>query len=782
MACRSGQLFVDFAEAGIRRHEIEDLLGCRFEDRSRNFSQSLAIADVQAANEIGLEERLFQSVLGPIRPLAGQPQESMGEKCVGSLSDVHPELETVFGGRSREVVDDRIGTLWTSELLGVALPSRDRAILGGRGIELVCPIDERDLDRFVAVAQSVDRPVEAALSDVAPGADHVGPDLDLQYLRHPLFRDLAHDLTLIGHLARPLSTDRRFVLVAFSLMGLDDRQSNEESTADVQATFCSTLVDEWVSLGVVNAFVAPGSRSTPMVLALAGDSRVDVHVFHDERSAAFAALGAGMCSGRPSLVVCTSGTAATHFHAAVVEADLAGVPMIAVTADRPPELHGVGAPQTIRQDHLYGEAAHWFCDPGVPTSASDSTWRDLAVRCVRESLRVPMGAIHLNLPFREPLVGTARELPVESSHSGVIPSRLLLDSDVVSRLVSEWSVRRPLLIAGRGTAPSVIETAIGRGWPVLAESRVRSVSDVITHFDSLVRHAPFADGEIPDLVVRVGDPPASKVLGQWLVRHGVRQVHVSVDGRVYDPDRVVAERIVCESEGLTAVLAEVDPSDVEWADRWSSAERAARDAVDTVLRSEELSGVGSVVTFARSLPDDAAIVVSSSMPIRDLEWFAGSLGRRRVFSNRGANGIDGVIATAIGVATEHRGPVGVLIGDVATLHDSSSLAALSSRGLDVRILVVDNDGGGIFHHLPQKTVLEPAVFELLYGTSHGTDLVALARAHGIDSVVVSDRHELERVASMPGPRLCVVRTDRERDVAAHHLLHRRVAEALGSKI
>ena len=166
------------------------------------------------------------------------------------------------------------------------------------------------------------------------------------------------------------------------------------------------------------------------------------------------------------------------------------------------------------------------------------------------------------------------------------------------------------------------------------------------------------------------------------------------------------------------------------------------------------------------------------MPIRDLEWFGGPLGDRLVFSNRGANGIDGVIATAIGVATSHDGPVGVLIGDVATLHDSSSLAALARRGLDVRILVVDNDGGGIFHHLPQRSSVEPAVFEALYGTPHGTDFASLASAHGLRARVVVDTGSLVAAAAEPGPSLTIVRTDRDRDVEAHRRLHAAVARTL----
>lgn len=563
-------------------------------------------------------------------------------------------------------------------------------------------------------------------------------------------------------------------------MTIDGGSATDGEAADVQATFCSALVDEWVRLGVVSAFVAPGSRSTPMVLALAADSRVAVHVFHDERSAAFAALGAGLRSGRPSLVVCTSGTAATHFHAAIVEADLAGVPMIVVTADRPPELHGVGAPQTIRQDDLYGSAIHWFHDPGVPVAEARSSWRDVARRSVREAMRLPMGAVHLNLPFREPLVGVADALPdvdTDESHADSASSNVfaLPPND---RLVSEWSVARPLLVAGRGATAELTAAAHGRGWPVLTESRCRSFPSAITHFDSLVRHAPFADAEVPDLVVRIGDPPASKVLGQWLLRHRVRQVHVSPDGRVYDPDRVMAERIVGAVDELLAVFEAVAPCEASWTERWKAAEQAARTAVDAGLRRGGTTGVASVAAFAHELPENAAIVVSSSMPIRDLEWFGGVLGDRRVFSNRGANGIDGVIATAIGVATEHDGPVGVLIGDVATLHDSSSLAGLAGRGLDVRILVVDNDGGGIFHHLPQRSTVEPEIFEALYGTPHGTDFVSLAEAHGIRARRIDDLDSLAGAATESGPSLSVVRTDRDRDVDAHRRLHADVADAL----
>lgn len=550
-------------------------------------------------------------------------------------------------------------------------------------------------------------------------------------------------------------------------------------SADVQATFCATLVHEWARLGVRTAFVSPGSRSTPIALALAADDSFVIDVFHDERSAAFAALGASVSSGRPSLVVCTSGTAATHFHGAVVEADLAGVPMIVVTADRPPELQGVGAPQTIDQTALYGSAAHWFHDPGVPSAESSSSWRAIARRCVSESLARPSGPVHLNLPFREPLVGSVLALPPADSVDESTDGMGRLTSSDSDRLSREWSVARPVVIAGRGTPLALVRAARDRGWPVFAESRVRGHDDVVTHFDSLVRCADFADVVVPDLAVRVGDPPASKVLGQWLLRHGTRQVHVSPDGRVFDPDHVMAERIVCDPNDLLPVFGEISTPDETWTRQWSDGESTARRAVADCLNGLEwMSGVGAVVGFAHGLPDDAAIVVSSSMPIRDLEWFGGSLGSRDVFSNRGANGIDGVLATAIGVARSRGGTVGVLIGDVAMLHDSSSLTALAGRGLDIRILVVDNDGGGIFHHLPQRASVDASVFEKLYGTPHDTNFEALAAAHAITAESATTPRDVESAASRSGPHMTIVTTNRDRDVDAHRMLHAAVARSL----
>src|SRR4051794_7287165 len=279
-----------------------------------------------------------------------------------------------------------------------------------------------------------------------------------------------------------------------------------------QATFCATLVDEWARAGVTDAFVAPGSRSTPLALALASDDRLRVQVFHDERAASFAALGAGLATRRPAVLLCTSGTAATHLHAAVVEAHQAGVPLLVCTADRPPELQGVGAPQTIDQQHLYGRAVRWFVDPGAPGDAMRGTWRALAARAVVEATGAWPGPVHLNLPFRDPLVGEPGPLPPGRLGgapwvSGGSPQRNTLVVDGP----------RVLVVAGAGADPVLADV----GLPVLADPRSGLAGpNVVRHADAILRHEASAAALTPDVIWRVGPPPASKVVNEWLAPSG----------------------------------------------------------------------------------------------------------------------------------------------------------------------------------------------------------------------------------------------------------------------
>ena len=553
--------------------------------------------------------------------------------------------------------------------------------------------------------------------------------------------------------------------------------------ADVQVTFCATLVDQWIRMGLRTAVVAPGSRSTPMALAIAARSDLDVQIAHDERTAAFMALGVGLATRVPAVLLCTSGTAATHFHAAMVEADLSGVPMLALTADRPPELQGIGAPQTIDQIELYGEVVRLFADAGVPDAAEAGEWRAAAAQWWLAATSVDPGPVHVNLPFREPLVGTIGALPdpLEPPPPGDDAGWFLspLEPEALAALLDQ---PRGIVVAGRGIdrPDAVARLADALHWPVLADPRsgCRDLDSAVCAFDSLVRHPAFAADHRPTVVLHLGEPPASKVLGQWLQASGATHVHVHPQRRTIDPLGIVDDRVYGEVGAVCDAVAPLvkGATGTPWLARWQHAERAAQAAMADALAAEPVLTEPGV---ARALSTvDASLVVSSSMPVRDLEWF-GAASATVVHSNRGANGIDGVIATGIGVAAATQRPTVVLLGDVAFCHDQSSLTALAARQLPLTLVVVDNDGGGIFSFLPQAMSLPGDRFEQLFGTPHGTDVVAVARAHGLGARTVETVDDL--LAAVGDREATVVRvvSDRARNVTDHDRLHAAVAAALG---
>ena len=545
------------------------------------------------------------------------------------------------------------------------------------------------------------------------------------------------------------------------------------------ATFAATLVDEWIALGLKHAVVAPGSRSTPLAMALASRYEIDVHVFHDERSAAFCALGIGVSTGVPAVVLCTSGTAATHFHGAVVEAGLSLVPMIVCTADRPPELHGVGAPQTIDQQHLYGTAVRDFLNVEPQTATDAPTWRGIARRMWRTSLDVRNpGPVHVNLGFREPLVGLAGEMPPGEADEQVTTVDVTVDSTIASHLASP----RGLIIAGEGVQDiDTVASWLGRlGWPIVADPRsgLRVTEErlvgapVISAADPILRSNLMQTRLMPEVILRLGEPPVSKVVNGWLATANVPYIALSRRPIVTDPERCVTHSATGPIEQILAAIGEVDGSPNEqWLADWSAAESIARNVIDSALVDAPLHEAKVAHVLADQAGDDTVLVLSSSMPVRDVEWFAGRRNDLRVVSNRGANGIDGVIATSIGVALGSRGPVTVLIGDVAFVHDSSSLVNIVDHAVDLHIVLVDNRGGGIFSFLPQATALEQDQFEKLFGTPHSTDFESLCRAHGIEYHEVSTEESLVEVSLRDGVRLSHVRSDRVRNVDIHRELN-----------
>jgi 2-succinyl-5-enolpyruvyl-6-hydroxy-3-cyclohexene-1-carboxylate synthase len=552
-------------------------------------------------------------------------------------------------------------------------------------------------------------------------------------------------------------------------------------------------VDEWVRAGLRHAVIAPGSRSTPVAVALAEREELELHVVHDERAASFVALGIGLETGLPAILLCTSGTAAAHFHAAVIEAHQADVPMIVCTADRPPELRDVGAAQTVDQLRLYGPAVRWFHDPGVPSTDASPSWRAMAARAVAESTGRRPGPVHLNLPFREPLVGTAGALPAARPGARWVteyPATPAVEPADLDGLVRRLDRQRGVIVAGGGAGVPAASDAIHRlagqlGWPVLADPRSGCRvpnSTTVGAFDALLRHSEFATAHSPEVVLRFGGPPASKVMEQWIERSGADEIQIWTDSTWRDPAHRMAARIAVDPARLCAALDGqlVGASRTPWLARWRRAEARAQAALTSILDSEPgLSEPAVARTVVAAVPDGGRLVVSSSMPIRDVEWYGAPRTGLSVVANRGANGIDGVVATGIGVALASAAPTTVLIGDVAFLHDSSALVALARRRCRPALVVVDNDGGGIFSFLPQASALSAARFELLFGTPHGTDLAALSAAHRLPFHQPETPGGLSELVRARAAGVIRVVTDRAANVAIHDRIHRAVQDALG---
>jgi 2-succinyl-5-enolpyruvyl-6-hydroxy-3-cyclohexene-1-carboxylate synthase len=589
--------------------------------------------------------------------------------------------------------------------------------------------------------------------------------------------------------------------------------------------FALTLVDELARAGVTDACLAPGSRSAPLALALAEHPGIAVHVHLDERSAAFFALGAAKRSGRPVVVLCTSGTAAANFHPAVLEADHARTPLLVLTADRPPELRGTGANQATDQLKLYGPAVRWFCEVGVPSDdpAAGRYWRSLASRAWAEATGRPAGPVHLNLAFTDPLVPLDRSLPAAGDWArpsgDPIPGRDLrlpgepaegrpggapwtaapsgvraaAPEDVAALAEAVRASPRGLLVAGWGADldPAAVDAFVAAsGWPVLADplSGARRGPAAISTYDGLLRAPRFAAGRRPDLVVRVGGAPTSKALTAWL-DPSVRQALVDPAAGWLDPGRSASLRLTADPSVLlaaTAALLEArgpGPAPGPWLQEWLEAERLAREAIDGLLEEWTEPFEGRVARdMVAWMPDGGTLVVGSSMPVRDVDAFARPRDGLRLVANRGLSGIDGFVATALGVAAAGDEPVAALCGDLTVLHDASSLLGAAGRPRGAVLVVFDNDGGGIFSFLPQAR-LPAELFEPLFGTPHGLDLAALATAARVPWRVVEKAADLvpalDAALAGGGTQLVLVRGDRAANLARHRALTEAVTAAVG---
>lgn len=543
------------------------------------------------------------------------------------------------------------------------------------------------------------------------------------------------------------------------------------------------FADELARCGLRHACTSPGSRSTPLVLALVREPRIECTSHIDERSGGFFALGQAKATRRPSALACTSGTAAANYLPAVVEAYEARVPLLVLTADRPPELRDVGAGQTIDQVKLYGRNAKWFLEVDeAPATPERLRWmRQLAARAWSTALEGRPGPVHLNFVLREPLA-PGEELPPAEDDELPATHRRAPDPVPPVALVHELEQRpRAVLVAGGGSdGPAVARFAQRCRLPLLADplSGARR-GEAIGHYDALLRHEPWAAAHRPDLVIRIGDLPTSKPLRQWLADlPGARQVALADHFALHDPAGVVDELLPGDSAGLDDVAAHWCGED--WITAWRDAEEKALAAIGAAL-GDEVSEPLAVSRLWGRLPHEATLFVASSMPIRDLETFAVTEhSPPRVLSNRGANGIDGTVSAALGAASVCRAPVVLLIGDVALLHDVGGLLAARRLGLDLLIVLLNNDGGGIFHFLPVAG--ERDAFEEHVATPHGVDFAHAAALAGFEherpAGMAAFHEAIGRAIERPGRRIVELRTDRDANVE----VHRRVWESVRSAL
>ncbi len=558
--------------------------------------------------------------------------------------------------------------------------------------------------------------------------------------------------------------------------------------------WAETFVDELAAGGVDAVCLAPGSRSTPLTIAFALHDDIEVFSHLDERSAAFFALGRAKRTGKPTPIVCTSGTAAANFHPAVIEADQARVPMLVCTADRPPELRDSGANQTVDQEKLYGSAVRWYADVAEPEATPRKLryLRTTAARALGSATGTPPGPVHLNFPFRKPLEPTDVDDDVPDSFAAENPLAAggrdgpfvqreegvpELDSAALSRITESVSnAERGLFVVGPADAPTPDRSALAKlaavtGFPILADPlsghRFGHDRPTVGGYDSYL--VPDVTDEWPDpnVVLRFGASPTSKVLRQYLERVDSQQFVVDAAGGWREASFTATDLVVADPTRLARQLAdELETGgkigeNGNWTARFDRAESAHW---SLLTETDEKFEGGVLADVARLVPDPATLFVSNSMPVRDLDRFA----RPRsadvtVLGNRGASGIDGIISSALGAGSATDDPLVLVTGDIAYYHDMNGLLALDRCGVDATIVEINNDGGGIFHMLPIESFDPP--FTGQFRTPHGLDYAATGDLYDLDFQRVESRSAFQEAFSdsldSPGTQVIEVVTDAE---------------------
>lgn len=562
--------------------------------------------------------------------------------------------------------------------------------------------------------------------------------------------------------------------------------------------FVGAFVDELARSGVRNACLCPGSRSTPLALLLRKHPDIKAWVHIDERSAGFFGLGMAKALREPVAIVSTSGTAALNFAPAVVEARYACVPLLVFTADRPPELREVGANQTIDQTRLFGVHVKASIEVSLPEASKEALRyvRTLACRAVATARSKPLGAVHLNFPFREPLVPidlgpSTEDSPREACRPYVstLQAPGQLTQDALKGLAAELGeAQRGLIVCGpqddQGFPSAVIDLAEALGFPILCDplSQVRSSGHTcplaIDTYDTLLGHERTALSLAPELVLHFGATPTSKALLSYLQNlQGSRQIFVDGGEGWSDPGLRTSSVLQAHPrlllEGLCRILGQkAKPG--EFASRWIQASLVARDALVAALEAEPAPSEPWVLNaLPQALPEGATLFIGNSMPVRDLDaFFFSTPVRLRFLANRGASGIDGVVSSALGAAAALPGPLVLVVGDLSFYHDMNGLLAAKRHGLRATVVLLNNNGGGIFSFLPQAKKAEH--FEELFGTPLGLDFCHVASLYGLAYQKPATKQAfmegLKKSLLSPGVSLLEVSSNREANLRLHQKL------------
>jgi 2-succinyl-5-enolpyruvyl-6-hydroxy-3-cyclohexene-1-carboxylate synthase len=567
--------------------------------------------------------------------------------------------------------------------------------------------------------------------------------------------------------------------------------------------YIAAFVGELVQTGVTDVVVSPGSRSTPMAMVLAEHPEIKLHVHVDERSAAFFALGIAKVTNQPVAILCTSGTAAANYFPAIVEARYSRVPLIVLTADRPHELREVGAPQAIDQIHLYGNHVKWFAEMALPENNHEIIRyaRTICARAAAIARQAPAGPVHLNFPFREPLIPQLDEnlFQVSERPTGYVCVRngeLSISEDLFKDIGSKLKGNAKGIIvcgniADEKFAAAVTSLADTLKFPILADplSQLRSgkhsLEHVVEAYDTFLRNEDAKSSLKPDVILRFGAMPISKALTIFLKENlQAQQFVIDGAGGWRDPGLLSTEMIYCnETIFCEKILSYVECNETSaYLKNWKEINALTKSTMALIRDTTELSEGRLFYQLIDMLPEGATLFVGNSMPIRDLDsFFLNNDKSIKVIANRGANGIDGTVSTALGAALYSK-PLYLVLGDLTFFHDLNGLISAKLYDIDIQIILVNNNGGGIFSFLPQSE--HPKNFELLFGTPLNIEFEHAVRMFGGNFTKVEDWNHLgsaiENGNQAKGINVFELVTNRDRNTAEHREFWRIVSQEISN--